>query len=143
LPYGIAERGSWLEGIMGATGSGGVPGGYDAGFQTVLALAEALRAEFGADIDAHPGGTGSEAGSVNRAFRAAARVVVGGQITSGDDVGLMVGGVLRQVALRRLVDAGVDDKQAGAILDAEPLLGDRWLVYLSLAPESVIAELIK
>jgi len=38
----------------------------------IQGIAEALREEFGDSIDAHPGGTGNEAGVVNRAFRAAA-----------------------------------------------------------------------
>ena len=42
----------------------------------VLVIAEALRDEFGVAIDAHPGGEGTEAGSVDRAFRVAARVIV-------------------------------------------------------------------
>lgn len=36
-------------------------------FEVVLAIAEALREEFGVGIDAHPGGERIEAGSVNRA----------------------------------------------------------------------------
>ena len=40
-------------------------------FGLIVGIAEALREEFGGDIDDHPGGPGNEAGQVNRAYRAA------------------------------------------------------------------------
>ena len=50
--------------------------GFDDKLRSVLAIAEALRDEFGVSIDAHPGGDGIEAGAVNRAFRVMVRVIV-------------------------------------------------------------------
>ena len=49
---------------------------FDEGLGLVLAVAEALRDEFGVAIDAHPGGEGIEAGSVNRAFWRSVRTIV-------------------------------------------------------------------
>jgi hypothetical protein len=66
----------------------------------VLATAEPLRDEFGVGIDAHPGGEGTEAGSVNRAFQAAARTIVAEVATEGDDPATVVTHVLPQAALR-------------------------------------------
>lgn len=110
--------------------------------KTVLAIAEALRDEFGIEIDAHPGGKDVEAGAVNRAFRAAAKVVIGGFVPTVDDVGLILSRVLRQVALGRLIDVGIEARRAEEVLDSEPGLGDRWLAYLALAPRSVIGDLL-
>ncbi len=62
-----------------------MPKTFDDGLRTVLVIAEALRDEFGVAIDAHPGGEGNEAGSVNRAFLAAARVIVSEVMTERDD----------------------------------------------------------
>jgi hypothetical protein len=42
--------------------------GFDEESRSVLVIAEALREEFSVSIDAHPGGDGTEAGVVNRAF---------------------------------------------------------------------------
>jgi hypothetical protein len=60
----------------------------------------------------------------------------------GDDLAAMLTSVLRQTALRRLVEFGVVGLQADALLDMEPVLGDAWLAYLALAPESVIDDLM-
>ena len=42
-----------------------------------------MRAEFGDSIDAHPGGVGTEAGEVNRAFRMAAYAILKGAGSRG------------------------------------------------------------
>lgn len=90
---------------------------FDDGLRTVLAIAEALREEFGVGIDAHPGGERTEVGSVNRAFRVAARVIVGEVIPEGRDPTTILTNVLRQAALRWLAELGV------RLEDAEVLLG--------------------
>jgi hypothetical protein len=41
---------------------------FDEELRSVLVIAEALREEYSVSIDAHPGGDGTEAGVVNRAF---------------------------------------------------------------------------
>ena len=115
--------------------------GGTAEFQPILGIAEALRTEFGIGIDAHPGGEGSEAGVVNRAFRAAAGSFPGrcfgrGRPHRRPEMGL------RQVALQRLDELGVDSGLAEAFLDLEPDLDDRWLTYLALAPASVVGDLL-
>jgi hypothetical protein len=115
---------------------------FDVVLGMVLALAEALREEFGVAIDAHPGGEGIEAGSINRAFRAAARTIVASATTAGDDPATVLTHVLRQAALRRLAELGVRPEQAEVLVSSEPNLGDRWLAYLALAPGSVIDDLI-
>jgi len=116
--------------------------GLDDGLRTVLAIAEALREEFGVSIDAHPGGEGTEAGSVNRALRVAARVIVAEVVSEGDPATVLTH-VLRQAALRWLTELGVRPEQAEVLVSSEPKLGDRWLAYLALAPGSVIDDLTK
>jgi hypothetical protein len=111
--------------------------GFDKGLGIVLALAQALREEFGVGIDAHPGGEGNEAGSVNRAFLAATRTIV----ATGDDPATVVTHVLRQAALRRLTEHGVGGDHTEVLVASEPNLGDQWLAYLALAPGSVIDDL--
>ncbi len=118
--------------------------GYEqtAEFHLILEIAGALRREFGVGIDAHPGGEGVEAGVVNRAFRAMAGVILGGIVTPGDDLTSLTTWALRQAALRRLVEHGVDAKDAAGLIDREPGLEDRWLAYLALASVSVVEDLI-
>jgi len=112
-------------------------------FHMILAVAGALRAEFGVIIDAHPGGADAEAGEVNRAFLAMARVVLGVAVSPGDDPAAVLTWVLRQAALRRLIELGVVGPRTEALLDLEPGLGDRWLAYLALAPASVVEDLMR
>ena len=103
----------------------------------VQRLAEALRDEFGVGIDAHPGGGGNGAGAVNRAFVAAARVILAHCEWSEGDLT----DVIRRVALLRLSALGISTDQAVRLGSSEPELGDRWLAYLALAPSSVIEDL--
>ena len=121
--------------------------GYEAYEQTVevgliLGIAEALRAEFGVTIDAHPGGKGSEAGVVNRAFRAAATRILKTIVPIGEDLDDVVSIVLRRSALLRLSEVGVDGGQAAGLLGSEPGLGDAWLACVALAPASVLVDLM-
>jgi hypothetical protein len=88
-------------------------------------------------------GKGSRGGSVNTAFRAAARAIVIRYSTEGDDTTTLLTHVLRQAALRWLTDLGVRPEQAEVLVSSEPQLGDRWLAYLALAPVSVIEDLIR
>lgn len=106
----------------------------------ILGVAEGLRQEFGVGIDAHPGGQGTEAGVVNRTFRAAARIILQTIVTSADDLPLVLTRTLRQAALRRLAEQGLSEEQAEGLLDSEPGLGNRWLAYLVLAPAEVISD---
>lgn len=133
---------------MGTEHEGGEPDRFDdyartVEFHMILAVAEALRAEFGVTIDAHPGGVDAEAGDVNRALLAMARVIIEGVISPGDDPAAVLTWALRQAALRRLVELGVVGPRAEALLDMEPGLGDRWLAYLTLAPGTVIEDLMR
>lgn len=107
----------------------------------ILALAEALREEFGVGIDAHPGGRGTEAGIVNRAFRAATRRILQTIATPLNDVPLALSRTLRLTAWRNLAEMGLSDELAERLLDSEPGLGDRWCAWLALAPSSVVNEL--
>jgi hypothetical protein len=108
----------------------------------VLAIAEAHREEFGVSIDAHPGGVGIEAGSVNRAFLATARTIIAHVAEGHDDLATSVTQVLRQVALRRLAELGVPVEQAEVLVGSESKLGESWLAYLALAPATVIDDLL-
>jgi hypothetical protein len=114
---------------------------FDEKLRSVLLIAEALREEFGISVDAHPGGDGIEAGSVNRAFRAAARVIVGEVTREEDDPAIIRTHLLREVALRWLAELGVGPEHAEVLVCSEPNLGDSWLAYLALAPISVIDDL--
>src|SRR5437870_1714172 len=109
-------------------------GKFDEGLGVVLAIAQALRDEFGVGIDDHPGGEGNDAGSVNRAFLAAARTIVAEYSEEGDNLATLLTHVLRGAALRRQSELGVRPKQAEGLISSEPRLGDRWLAYLALAP---------
>lgn len=111
-------------------------------FQNILAVAEALREEFGVSIDAHPGGEGSEAGVINRAFSTAARRILQSIVTPGDELPLVLTWTLRQAASRRLAEHGVEEGPTEDRLDQEPRLGDAWLAYLALAPTSVLEDLL-
>lgn len=111
-------------------------------FRLILGIAEALRQEFGVGIDAHPGGRGTEAGVVNRAFRAAVSVILGEVIPSAEISGAMTH-VLRGATLRRLVELDVARDTAERVLDLETGMGDRWLAYLALAPASLIGEIVR
>ncbi len=117
--------------------------GLDEGLRMVLVIAEALREEFGVSIDAHPGGDGTEAGSVNRAFLAAARVIVAEDVSKGADSVIILTHLLQQTALRWLTELGVRLEDAEVLVSSEPKLGDSWLAYLALAPMSVIDDLTK
>ncbi len=112
------------------------------GVQVIQRIVEAWRAEFGITIDAHPGGEDTEAGVVNRAFRAVARAILEGGVSPGDDPTAVLTWVLRQAALRRLGESGVDVRRSEGLLELEPGLGDRWLAYLALAPASVVDDLL-
>lgn len=111
--------------------------GFDGALGVVLALAQALRDEFGVGIDAHSGGEEIEAGSVNRAFVAATEVLLAHFVRGDGDLAH----VLRGAALRRLMDLGVDHDRAEVVVSSEQRLGHRWLAYLALAPATVIDDL--
>ena len=108
----------------------------------ILEIAQSVRDEFGVTIDAHPGGKGSEAGVVNRAFRAAASRLLMTIVPAGEDMEGVETWAFRHAALRRLGVAGIAEEQARSLLNSEPRLGDLWLAYLSLAPISVIEDLL-
>jgi hypothetical protein len=101
----------------------------------IQALAEALRAEFGVGVDAHPGGEGNEAGVVNRAFWAAVRSILPTIGTPRDYLSVVQSWALREAAAHRLVELSVNEGQIEGLLDLESGLGDRWTTYLTLAPE--------
>ncbi len=112
-------------------------------FEVVLAIAEALREEFGVGIDAHPGGERIEAGSVNRALRAAARTIVAVVTTEGDDPATVLTHVIRLAALRRMTELGVRGEQVEVLVSSEPKLGDRWLACPAFSPVSAIDDLTR
>jgi hypothetical protein len=107
----------------------------------VKRLAADWRAEFGADVDAHPGGPGSEAGQLNRAYRATARCLcreIAGPETSG-----LATEALALSAAKRLAATGLRGASAESLLNFEPQLGDAWAAYLALAPWTVIRDLLE
>ena len=112
-----------------------------ADYESIRLIAEAMRAEFGDSIDAHPGGVGSEAGAINRAFRMANYAILKGAGSQKDEPEVWTW-ALRQVALGRLCDLGLSGPPAEGLLDLEPGLGDAWLTYVALAPATVIDDLM-
>lgn len=113
-----------------------------ADFEVIRMIAETMRSEFGGSIDAHPGGVGHEAGAINRAFRMTAYAILKGAGSLEDDLAGVRMRLLRQVALGRLQELGVESTQAVRLLDQEPKLGEAWLAYLALAPGTVIDDLM-
>ena len=89
---------------------------FDDALGVVLAIAQALREEFGVGIDAHPGGEGTEAGSVNRAFLATTEAILSYCVTAESDLT----DVLRQAALRRLTGLGLPADQADMLVGSNP-----------------------
>lgn len=79
---------------------------------------------------------------VNRAFRAAARIILQTIVTPADDLPLVLARTLRLAARRNIIELGVSDEQADGLLDSELGLGDRWFSYLALAPSGVVNDLI-
>ena len=67
----------------------------------------------------------------------------GSSLARSHEVGLtmMLTLLLREAAVRRLVEVGVRAEQAKDLVSLEPRLGDAWLAYLALAPISVIDDL--
>ena len=112
-------------------------------FSLVLGIAQAIREELGADVDAHPGGPGTEAGQVNRAYRVMARRIFGTIVPPREDLPGVVSWALRQAARRRLIEARISGPTIESLLDAGPGLGDAWPAYLALAPPSVIRDLLE
>ncbi len=112
-------------------------------FSIVLGIAAALREEFGADVDAHPGGPGTEAGQVNRAYQVVARIALKAIDPPRAYLPGLVSWALRQAARRRFIEARLPGAVIEALLDAEPGLGDAWPAYLALAPPSVIRDLLE
>ncbi|ODU00505.1 MAG: hypothetical protein ABS79_03210 [Planctomycetes bacterium SCN 63-9] len=60
-----------------------------------------------------------------------------------DDSVTVLSHVLREAARRRLAELGVRPDEAEVWISSEPTLGDRWLAYLALAPDSVIEDLTR
>jgi hypothetical protein len=116
--------------------------GMTAQVDLVIGIARVLREEFGVTIDAQPGGAGNQAGTINRAFLATTRKILGAIVPAGELPGLTTW-VLRQAAHTRLSEFGINNAKTGELLDSEPGLGDPWLVYLALCPDSVIEDLLK
>jgi hypothetical protein len=104
----------------------------------VLAIAEALREEIGVTTDAHTGGEGTEAGWVDRAFRATARGIVASFAEGGDDPASVRTYVIRLAALQRLSGLGVGLKYAEVLICSELKLAESWLACLALSPVSII-----
>ncbi len=112
-------------------------------FHKIVEVAVALRDEFGVEIDSHPGGKGSETGTINRALWAMLRVLLGGLVRPEDDPDAAATWTLRRLALRRLADMGVAGERAEILIAEELDLGDAWLAYLVLAPLPVIEDVIR
>ena len=58
-----------------------------------------------------------------RAFRTALRVIVGDVTLDGADPAIILTHLLREAAVRRLVEVGVRPKEADVLASSEPKLG--------------------
>lgn len=108
----------------------------------VMEIAEALRGEFGENIDAQPGSDTVEAGQVNRAFRVAVAYILKAIVPIEANTPGLQTSVLRRAADSRLAANGVPCDLVMTLLDLEPSLGDSWYCYLALAPEKVVEDLV-
>jgi hypothetical protein len=70
---------------------------FECAFQIDLVreIADALRREFGPDIDVHPGGAGAETGAVNRSFRASTWIILKTTALPSGDLRSLMTWVLR------------------------------------------------
>jgi hypothetical protein len=111
--------------------------------RTTEEIARSLREEFGVGIDAHPGSASNEAGQINRAFRVVSEGLLRGVARTNEELPGLLTSVLREVAKRALIEAGIPTDQAGLLLDLEPVLGNQWYAYLALAPLVVLQDLLE
>ncbi|MCA1685841.1 MAG: hypothetical protein LC745_07595 [Planctomycetia bacterium] len=101
---------------------------------TIEAVAGAIRAELGAEVDAYPGCREPEgADPLNRAFRAAARALLAADGTPAAELTTTVSRALRRVAERRLASEGWDSNRIRALIEEEPGSPDDWLCFLTLS----------
>ena len=108
------------------------------------AVAAALRAELGTAIEEQPGlRDPSEAGQVNRAFRAMARTILATGAPTGGDLPGLVSEVLRRLARRRLAAGLLDAREVDHLLGLELGGRDDWLAALILADWSEIECLLQ
>jgi hypothetical protein len=97
-------------------------------FRMIMEIAEGLRREFGAEIDAQPGSVTVEAGQANRAFRVVVACILKAIMPGEADAPGLQTWVLRRAAEDRLASDGVHGDMAVTLLDMEPPLGDSWYV---------------
>src|SRR5580692_3812090 len=110
---------------------------------TIEAVAGAIRAELGAEVDAYPGCRSPEgADPLNRAFRAVVRDLLPLEDPAGPDLSAFVSRTLRRVARRRLEAEGRDDLRVKALIEEEPGTPDDWLCYLILSSRPQIEALL-
>jgi hypothetical protein len=93
-------------------------------FQTTIEIAESLRAGFGTDIDAHPGGVTVEAGQVNSTLNIAANCILKAIVADESELRGWLTWVMRRAAESRLAAAGVSGEVAASLVDLESGLGD-------------------
>ena len=113
-------------------------------FKMILGLAGALRAQLGARIEDQPGGLGAAgAGQVNRAYRAAARYLLGTVAPPDADPATLLGRTLARAARHRLAEGGLADAEVEYLLGhAEGGGRDDWHAFLLLAPWEEVLHLL-
>jgi hypothetical protein len=75
----------------------------------VREIADALRREFGPEIDVSPGGAGAEAGAINRPFRASTWIILRTTALPSGDLRSLTTWVLRRTARDRLLEANAPE----------------------------------
>jgi hypothetical protein len=111
-------------------------------FALIETIAVALRTELGADKEDQPGYRDpSEAGQINRAFRAAASVILRKIALPQECLPTLVSRILMQLARRRLSQSGLDERDAEFLLEVERGRDD-WLAFLILTTDAEIAHVL-
>jgi hypothetical protein len=110
----------------------------------IEAIAAAIRAELGAEIDAYPGGRDpGRADPMNRAFRAVVLALLRMSTPTAEDLPALVSRTLLQVAGRRLAAEGFEDRQTRLLLDEEPGRPDDWLTFLILSSRQQVEDALR
>ncbi len=113
-------------------------------FALIEAMSAALREELGVAIEEQSGfHEPSEAGQVNRAFRAMARTILRTIAPSDEDLPAFLSRVLNRLARRRLEAGLLDAHEVEHLLGLERDGRDDWLACLILTDWSEIDHLLQ
>jgi hypothetical protein len=111
-------------------------------FELIERIATTLRAELGANMEDQPDYRDpAEAGQVNRAFRAAASVILRTIAMPDEHLPTLVSRLLMQLARRRLAQSGLTAEDAEFLLGVERNRDD-WLAFMVLTSDSELRHVL-